>query len=66
VTLTELSQAPRGTRLVAEILCRNQEGKEVLRGRTAGVILKDLAAVLAAPLPVLGPMAPGAEGPAPT
>ena len=53
VTLTELSETSRGTRLAADILCRNQDGKEVLRGSTAGVVLKALNEVLAAPLPVL-------------
>ena len=58
VTLTELSETPRGTRLAAGILCRNQDGKEVLRGWTTGMVLKPLDQVLAAPVPVLGSVAP--------
>lgn len=53
VTIVELRESRHGTRMKAEISCKNQDGIEVLAGSTSGVILKPLEEVLASPVPKL-------------
>jgi acyl dehydratase len=38
VTLTELAPDDRYTRVTAQFVCRNQNGKEVMTGQTHGVV----------------------------
>lgn len=53
VTIVELRESRHGTRMKADIRCKNQDGIEVMTGSTSGVILKPLEEVLANPLPKL-------------
>ena len=53
VTIVELRESRHGTRMKADILCKNQKGVEVLSGSTSGVILKALSEVLDSPVPQL-------------
>ena len=38
VTLVELEPGDRYTRVMAQFVCRNQSGKEVMTGQTSGVV----------------------------
>ncbi|MDF1667518.1 MAG: hotdog domain-containing protein [Planctomycetota bacterium] len=53
VTIVELRESRHGTRMKADISCKNQAGVDVLAGSTSGVILKPLEDVLASPVPKL-------------